>query len=316
MNEAQKGFLALIGASMIWGLGPIFYKVLSHVPPQEVLAHRALWSFVFFGGILALQGRLGEIKRAFSDRRQAIILAVAGLVISVNWFLFILAVQIGKTTETSLGYYIYPLVAVVAGRVLFGERLGRVQWLAVALVSFAVGLLTWGLGVAPWMSLVLALTFTLYGIIKKQLALGPVVSVTCEIMVFLPIALVLLAMAHSGGQGAFGKSTLDSVLLVAAGPVTAFPLILFSFGIRRITMSTTGLLLYINPTLQFLCAVLLFHEPFTRWHGVSFAIIWLALVLYSVAAIIQDKAARKASMAASGVSTTVRKLANPGSANP
>lgn len=309
MNDAQKGILAIVGASAIWGLSPIYYKLLPDVPAHEILAHRALWSFVFFGGILLLQGRFGEIFGAFSGWRRAGLLVLASLMISINWFLFIVAIQIGRTTETSLGYYIYPLAAVVIGWFWFGERLGRVQWVAIALATFAVIVLTIGLGVAPWISLILATSFALYGVIKKQLPLGPVVSVTCEILIFLPIALTILLMIHRSGQGHFGGSAWDSVLLVASGPITAMPLILFSYGARRIAMSTVGLLLYINPTLQFFCAVIIFAEPFSRWHAIAFTMIWVALVIYSIAA-------RKASIAASGVSTTVRNPASEGSANP
>lgn len=309
MTDAQKGILAIVGASAIWGLSPIYYKLLPDVPAHEILAHRALWSFVFFGGILLLQGRFGEIFRAFSGWRRAGVLVLASFMISINWFLFIVAIQIGRTTETSLGYYIYPLAAVVIGRVWFGERLGRAQWAAIALAGFAVIVLTIGLGVAPWISLILAISFALYGVIKKQLSLGPVVSVTCEILIFLPVALTILFMVHRSGQGHFGVTGWDSVLLVASGPITAMPLILFSYGARRIAMSTVGLLLYINPTLQFFCAVLIFAEPFSQWHAIAFTMIWAALVIYSIAA-------RKASMAASGVSTTVRKPASEGSANP
>ncbi|MFT4961442.1 MAG: chloramphenicol-sensitive protein RarD [Paracoccaceae bacterium] len=309
MTDAQKGILAIVGASAIWGLSPIYYKQLPDVPAHEILAHRALWSFVFFGGILLLQGRSGEIFGAFSGWRRAGMLVAASLMISINWFLFIVAIQIGRTTETSLGYYIYPLAAVVIGWFWFGERLGRVQWVAIVLASFAVIVLTIGLGVAPWISLILAISFALYGVIKKQLPLGPVVSVTCEILIFLPIALTILLMIHRNGEGHFGVTTWDSVLLVASGPITAMPLILFTFGARRIAMSTVGLLLYINPTLQFFCAVIIFSEPFSRWHAISFSMIWGALLIYSIAA-------RKASIAGSGGATTVRKPASSASTKP
>ena len=280
MTEASKGILAMIGACTVWGLSPIYYKHLAHVPPLEVLAHRALWSFVFFCGVLMLQGRLREIPAALSDRRKLGVFALATTMISINWFLFILSVQIGRTTEASPGYYIYPLVAVLIGRFVFAERLDRTQWLAVALATLAVLVLALGLGVTPWISLVLALTFGVYGMLKKRLALGPVVSVTCEILLFLPVALTALAVAHGGGQGTFGTNWQDSTLLALSGPITALPLILFSTAARRVPMSTVGLLQYINPSLQFFCAVVIFAEPFTPWHAIAFPMIWMALVIY------------------------------------
>lgn len=309
MTEANKGVLAIIGATSLWGLSPIYYKLLVDVPAQEILAHRTLWSLVFFGGILLLQGRFGEVFKALSQWRLAAVLVLASLMISVNWFLFIYAVQIGKTTETSLGYYIYPLVAVVVGRFWFSEQLNKGQWLAVGLAAFAVVMLTLGLGVAPWLALVLATTFALYGVIKKQLAIGPVVSVTCEVLIFLPVGLTILYFVHKGGHGYFASSAWKTALLIGSGPITALPLILFAYGSRRIAMSTVGLLAYINPTLQLFCAVAIFRDPFNRWHIVAFAMIWLALAIYSIAA-------RKNSTASSGVSTTDRNSASSGSANP
>jgi chloramphenicol-sensitive protein RarD len=316
LKEKHKGIAAMIGACFIWGLSPIFYKQLVHIPPQEILAHRALWSLVFFAVVLVFQGRLGEIRKALAMPRRAGLIALASFLISINWFLFIFAIQIGRTTETSLGYYIYPLIAVLIGRFWFGESLGRAQWLAVGLAILAVSVLTVGLGVTPWISLVLASTFSLYGVIKKELPLGPVVSVTCEILMFMPVALVLLVAAHAGGQGAFGKAVWDSGLLIASGPVTALPLILFSFAARRVAMSTVGLLQYLNPTLQFFSAVLIFGEPFTLWHGMAFVLIWVALAVFSIAAMRQDRAVRSAVRASFGVSAQVTKSASEGSANP
>lgn len=309
MTEAQKGISAIIGASALWGFSPIYYKLLTDIPAQEILAHRTLWSLVFFGGILLLQGRIGEIFNALSQWRLAAVLTLASMMIAVNWFLFIYAVQIGKTTETSLGYYIYPLVAVVVGRFWFGEQLNRAQWLAVGLAAVAVIMLTLGLGVAPWISLILAATFALYGVIKKQLAIGPVVSVTCEVLIFLPVGLTILYFAHKDGHGFFASSTWKTALLIGSGPLTALPLILFAYGSRRIAMSTVGLLAYINPTLQLVCAVVIFSDPFSRWHIITFTMIWVALAIYSIAA-------RKNSTASSTVSTTVKKSASSGSANP
>ncbi|MCF6231604.1 MAG: EamA family transporter RarD [Rhodobacteraceae bacterium] len=285
MTGSQKGFWAVTIACTIWGLSPIFFKVLAHIPASEVLAHRVIWSFVFFGAMLMLQGRLGDVRAALQGWPRLGIFVLASVLISANWFLLIFAIQIGRTTEVSLGFFIFPLVAVLIGRFAFGERLGRLQGVAVLLAALAVGVLTWGLGVAPWISLVMAGTFGIYSAIKKKLAVGPVVSVTCEILLFMPIALGIVALQHTGGQGAFGADMADSVLLILAGPLTALPLVLFSYGARRVTMATIGVMQYINPTLQFLVAVLLFGEAFTIWHQIAFPLIWLGLILFTLASV-------------------------------
>jgi len=294
MTDIQKGVAAIVAACMIWGLSPLFYKALSDVPPLEVLAHRTVWSLVFFAGVLMVQARLAELWSAISHWRVTRVIVFSAFMISVNWFLFIWSIQVGRATESSLGYYIFPLVAVLIGRVWLGESLARVQWIAVALAGAAVLLLTVGLQIVPWISLVLAVTFGLYGLAKKGLALGPVVSVTAEVLVLTPVAVFWLVSLHSGAGGVFGVDVTISALLIAAGPMTALPLILFSYGARRLAMSTVGIVQYINPTLQFMCAVFIFGEPFGPVHFGAFALIWTALALYSVSALRQDKARRKA----------------------
>lgn len=305
MSEPAKGVVAMIGACSIWGLSPIYYKELSHVPALDVLSHRLIWSLVIFALVLALQGRLREIIRAMNGWRSFGLVAVASLMIGANWSLFIWSVQTGQTTQTSLGYYIYPLVAVVIGRVIFGERLVALQWLAVALATTAVALLTFGPGVVPWIALTLAVTFGIYGLIKKHLDVGPVVSVTAEALLLIPFAGFVLLQTHHNGGSVFGGDLRTMALLIFAGPITALPLILFSFAARRLAMTSVGLLQYINPTLQFGCAVFVFSEPFGPWHVAAFALIWSALALYSVTAVHQDRARRRAARAVSGSGTTV-----------
>ncbi len=282
MSEAQKGILALVVACTIWGLSPIFFKALAHIPAQEVLAHRVGWSFVFFAALLGLQGRLGAMQSALGGWHRRGLIMLASVLISANWFLLIFAIQTGRTTQVSLGFFMFPLVAVLIGRFGFGERLGWIQVLAVTLAGLAVAVLTWGLGVAPWIALVMAGTFGLYGAIKKQLPVGPVVSVTCETLLFLPVALAILMVQHGRGQGAFGSDLQDSLLLILSGPLTALPLILFSHAARRVSLAMVGVLQYINPSLQFLVAVLLFGEAFTLWHQIAFPLIWVALVLFTL----------------------------------
>jgi chloramphenicol-sensitive protein RarD len=188
--------------------------------------------------------------------------------------------------------------------VVFREQLQRLQWISISIALFAVVLLTAGLGVAPWIALALSTTFGLYGLIKKGLSIGPVVSVTAEVIVLVPIASVILWFAHGDGQGAFGADVKDSVFLVLSGALTATPLILFSFATKRVALSTVGLVQYLNPTLQFFCAVVIFGEPFGLWHGIAFPLIWIALALYSFAALRQEKAASRVDSSVARSSTT------------
>ncbi|EEW26073.1 EamA family transporter RarD [Rhodobacter ferrooxidans] len=297
MGEQRKGVVALAVACVVWGLSPLYYKLLAAVPPLEVLSHRTLWSLALFGLILLGQGRLREVPQLLRSHGGGV--ALAAVLISANWFLFILSVQIGLTVQASLGYYIFPLVAVLLGVLAFGERLNRWQGLAVSLAAAAVLVLTFGLGVAPWVALALATTFGLYGLIKKRLVAGPVVSVTAEVLVLAPLAVVWLAGVHGGlfsefsrAGGWFGHSLGTSLLLAFSGVMTAGPLILFTYASQRVTMATVGLVQYLNPTLQFLCATLVFAEPFSRWHGIAFGLIWAALAIYSWQALVQDRAAR------------------------
>lgn len=241
MTEAGKGVAALIAACTVWGLSGLYYKLLAHVPPIEILAHRTIWSLVFFTLVLLAQRRLGQLRAALDTPRAIGIVIFAALMISTNWFVFILSIQIGKATEASLGYYLFPLVAVGIGRVIFGERLSRMQAVAVALAAIAVTVLTLGLGAAPWIALVLSISFGLYGLVKKRLSAGPVVSVTAEVLVLSPIALIVLILAHRGDGGAFGADIMDSLILMFAGVLTAGPLMLFSYASKRVRMGTVGL---------------------------------------------------------------------------
>ncbi|WP_299937732.1 EamA family transporter RarD [uncultured Pelagimonas sp.] len=296
MSDAQRGFLAMLGACSIWGLSPIYYKALTHVPAGELLAHRSFWSLAVFAGVLAIQGRLGALKTAMGSRKAVVILIIAALMISINWGLFIVSVQIGRVTETSMGYYMFPLVAVAIGVVFLREKLTLWQWLAVGLATIAVVQLAYGLGAPPWISLILAVTFALYGLIKKNLSTGPVVSVTAEVVLIAPFAIGWLAWIHAQGQGQFGQDTTTSALLAFSGVMTAFPLILFSYAAQRVNMSTLGLMQYLNPTLQFFCAVAVFGEALSQQHLIAFVLIWTALAIYSISSFRQESARRKSAI--------------------
>ena len=280
MNRTAQGILAILAACVIWGLSPLYYNLLTMVPPLELLAQRTLWSFLFFALVLGLQGRFSALIHALGNRGHVITLFAAACAIAVNWYFFIYSVQINRVSEASLGYFIFPLVAVVFGLIVFKEKLSALQWVAVALAVFAVLILTYGLGVAPWLALVLSLSFGTYSVLKKRLDLSPVISVTLEVMLLLPLTVPYLLIQNWPIQDSTDSWQIW-FLLMGSGPLTATPLILFSYATRRISMSTVGIMQYINPSIQFLVALLIFAEPMTDWHFGAFSIIWVAVVIYS-----------------------------------
>lgn len=300
MTDATKGVIAITLACLIWGLAPLYYKLLSNVPALELVSHRTVWSFVFFLGVLAIQGRARAIFTALNTKKNVITLIFAAVTIAMNWFFFIYSIQIGKATEASLGYYIYPLVTVVFGVILFGERLSLVQIIAVALAAVAVLVLSLGLGVAPWIALILSTSFGLYSVMKKRLDVPPMVSVTVEVGFLLPIAGSVIAWW--GSDGHFLADWKTAALLMFSGPLTATPLILFSYAAKRVRLATVGLVQYLNPTMQFACAVFIFREPFGQWHMIAFGLIWAALTIYSYSALRAENASRKARAASAAVS--------------
>ena len=282
MNSSKLGILAIVLACVIWGFAPVYYKMLINVPPIELLAHRTVWSFLFFFGVLICLGKARDLKNVFIGTKTRVnTIAISSLLIAVNWFFFIAAVQTNQVTEASLGYFIMPLVTVFWGLIIFKEKLSFLQLFSVFLAAVAVCILTYGLGAAPWIALILSFSFSIYAVLKKKVEISSIVSVTGEVLILTPVGLLFIFYFHAVGQGSFGSDLKTSFLLTLAGPLTALPLILFSYGTRRINLSTAGLLQYLNPSLQFLCATYIFLEPLTFWHLISFPIIWIALLLYS-----------------------------------
>jgi len=304
-------------ASCIWGTASIYFKAVAHVQPLEMLAHRTLWSAVFMALILGLQGRLGAVRALLADRNERWRAIGAAGFLTINFGVFIWAVQVGQAVESGLGYYIFPLFAVALGALVQGERHSTPKWVAVGLAALAVGVLTWGLGVAPWVSLLLAASFSFYGLIKARMRADAIVSVAAEVWLLVPLALFWLAGAHLAGwavafgpdAGAdvavFGRSIASSLFLTIAGPLTAVPILLFSYATQRTGYAALGLVQYVNPTLQVLVAALLFGEAFTGWHAAALALIWLALALYSLESFRQGRAARRAPPSAATSGTTL-----------
>jgi chloramphenicol-sensitive protein RarD len=279
----QTGMLYAAAAYIIWGLFPIYFKALQEIAPTEIIAHRIVWSLVFIVAVLAWRRQWAWIAATMRQPKVLLGFATSALLLSCNWFIYIWAVTHGRVVDASLGYFINPLVNVLLGFLLLGERLRRGQWMAVALAAAGVAWLTWQGGHPPWIGLALAVTFALYGLLRKTAVLGPLEGLSLETLLLVPLAVVYLIWLMLNGQNTFlTVSTSSQWLLVAAGPITAIPLLLFAAGARRISLSLLGLMQYIGPTLQLLLGVWLYHEPFSGSRLAGFAMIWGALALYSL----------------------------------
>jgi chloramphenicol-sensitive protein RarD len=270
------------GAYALWGLVPVYFKALQHVPPLEILAHRIVWSLVFLAIVLAWRRQWAWIGAVLRRPKVLAGFIASAILISINWFIYIWAVNNGRVIDASLGYFINPLINVLLGFLLLHERLRPGQWATVALAAGGVAWLTWQGGHLPWIALTLAITFGTYGLLRKTAALGALEGLSLETLILFPAALGYLIVLTLHGHNSFATAP-DSTkwLLVAAGPITAIPLLMFAAGARRIPLSLLGLLQYIGPTLQLLLGVWLYHEPFGGPRLVGFAMIWAALALYS-----------------------------------
>ena len=277
-----QGVALAMGATTIWGLFPLVFKTVAHIPALEVLAHRSAWSFIFVTLLMIGVGRRREIfSKAFYAPQTLRIMALSGLAVAVNWGIFIWAVANDLVLQSSLGYYISPLMSVVLGVVLLRERLPIVAWVAVALGVVGVAVWVLKLGMVLWGSIGLAVSWSVDGLLRKTAAVGSLPGFCLETLLLLPVALSYIAWLGWQGQTAmFGVRVTDSLLLAGTGLVTALPLLLFARATRILRLSTIGLLMYIVPTGQFLLAVFVFHEPFTTTHLIAFAFIWLGLALY------------------------------------
>lgn len=285
MNDPREQRLGVVyGASAFlwWGLVAGYFKAVAHVVPLEVLAHRVLWSLAFLVALLAGRRRFLATFRLLGERRTLATMALTTVLISINWLLFIWSVANGHLVEASLGYFINPLVNVLLGVVFLGERLRRAQTAAVLLAAVGVVWLTVHLGRPPWIALVLAASFGTYGLLRKLARPSGVQGLALETALLAPLALGFMAWRQGQGVLAFGNAGLGTtLLLLAAGPLTALPLVWFAEGARRLRYATMGFLQYLAPTGQFLLAVLAFGEPFSRGHAAGFGLIWTALGIYS-----------------------------------
>jgi len=278
---ALRGVLTVGTAYLIWGLFPVYFKALSGVPPFEVLAHRIAWSSILMVALLTGLRRWDGALRQLRAPGTARALAFSAVFISLNWVVYIWAVGAGHVVEASLGYFVNPLVSVLLGVFFLKEPLSVLQRWAVGLAAAGVVILMAWLGRPPWVALALALTFALYGLIRKRVAVDSMTGLTAEVIILLPAALAWLGWRWSQGTLVFGTDPRATGLLLVSGVVTAVPLLLFGAGVRKIRLSTVGLLQYTNPTMQLAIAVFAFGEPFTAAHGVAFGLIWAGIGLYT-----------------------------------
>lgn len=285
--SANRGVLYALTAYIMWGLLPVYWKALQNVPALEILAHRIVWSVVFTICILALRRQWGWIGAAVRSPRTLLMFSAIALLISVNWLVYIWAVNAGFIVETSLGYFINPLVSVLLGVVILRERLRVGQWVAIAVAGAGVLYLTARYGTLPWIGLTLAVSFAIYGLLKKTAQLNALEGFAMETgMLALPAAAYLLFLG-SRGDGALGHAPPATVvLLLGTGVITALPLLFFAAGARRIPLSTVGLLQYIAPTLGFMLGVFVYHEPFNQERLIGFSLIWLSLAIYTAEGLI------------------------------
>jgi chloramphenicol-sensitive protein RarD len=279
----RTGIINATLAFLCWGLFPLYFHALNDVPPGQILAHRVLWSLLFLAIVLTVRRQWKWLPELLHRPRVIGSFVASALLLSANWLVYIWAVNNGHVIEASLGYFINPLVNIMFGFLLLKERLRPGQWAAIALAALGVAWLTWQAGTLPWIALILASTFGAYGLMRKTAALGALEGLSFETLVLFPLAFGYVVWLSLHGDNSFINSASDSTrwLLVAAGPITAIPLLLFASGARSIPLSVLGLLQYISPTIQFLLGVLLFGEAFTASRLVGFLLIWSALALYA-----------------------------------
>lgn len=286
MYPARTGFTLGVAAYLMWGLFPLYWPLLEPAGAVEILAHRVFWSAITMVVAILALGRLRHLRAALTDRRTTLLLLLASAVIAVNWGTYIWGVNNGRVVETSLGYFINPLVTVLMGVLILGERLRRWQWVAMAVATVAVVGLAIEYGHPPWVSLILAFSFGTYGLAKKQAGVEAIESLTFETLALAPLAIGFLVWLMVRGESNFGNHAVThSLLLVSTGVVTAVPLLCFGAAAIRVSMTTIGLLQYLAPILQFAIGVLIVHEKMSPMRWAGFVLVWIALVIFTAEAV-------------------------------
>ena len=278
----SPGAVCAVLAFVWWGLFPLYFRLVTRVPPAEVLAHRVVWCLLFLAGVLAWRRQWAWLPRVLREPRTLATFSGTALLIGANWLIYIWSVNNRHVVDASLGYFITPLVNVLLGTTLLGERPRRGQWIGLGLAGAGVAWLTWQAGHPPWIALALAATFGAYGLLRKVAPLGPLEGLSLETLLLAPIAIAGLVFGSLHGGGSFPSDDAGTnAWLIAFGPITAVPLLLFATGARSLSMTTLGLVQYIGPTLQLAVGLLVFGEPFPAAQALGFGLIWIALVVYS-----------------------------------
>lgn len=282
----RKGIFFTAGSYLLWGVLPLYWKKIDNVSSGEILAHRIIWSFIFMLILLSIQKEWGNIveisKRLFSQPLVLLSLVLSSLLISINWFVYIWSVNHHHILETSLGYYINPLISVLLGMIFLKEKLNLWQKISMGLAFIGVLIITLQYGEIPWLALILAGSFGLYGLTKKMTKFNSVIGLTFETLVVTPIAFTYVSILASGGESAFFEfDTQTNLLLIGAGVATAIPLLLFASGAKRIPLFLVGIIQYISPTITLIIGIFLYHEPFTQIELITFTFIWGAILLFS-----------------------------------
>lgn len=283
-TPCQPGYgpLAAAGGFLLWGVIPLYWKQMQGVVALELIAHRIVWSLVFLFGVLAWQKNFASLRPAFAGARATGLTLLSSLLLAVNWTIYVWAVNAGYIIETSLGYFLVPLMNVALGSFVLHEKLRPLQWTAIGLAAAGVALLLVRVGHVPWIALTIAGTWTAYGLLKKKSSLGSIAGLTAETLILFPVAAGLLLWWHARGGGALGHAdTRTQAFVLSAGVVTAVPLLLFSYGAQRIRLTSLGLLQYIAPSVQFLIGLFVYHEAFDAARFQAFGLIWAGLIIYT-----------------------------------
>ena len=292
-SHETSALIAGIAAFTTWGLIPVYWKLLKAVSPLEILAHRFVWTSLFLIGLLSWQRRWPEVKAVVSSRRATLYCLAAGVAVATNWFFFIFAVVIGRVIETSLGYFMTPLVNVLFGAIFLRERLTRWQIISVLLATAGVLYLTFGYGRFPWIAVTLCATFGLYGLLRKKSGTAAIPGLFLETIMLVPAALAYLVWLKANGALLFARGGWSmAILLITTGIVTAVPLFWFGYAARYLRLTTIGFLQYLAPTGSFFLGVFLYHEPFTRGHLITFSLIWIALAIFTFEAVTRWRSTR------------------------
>lgn len=286
MSNMAKGILLTGATYVIWGILPIYWKQIESVSSIEIIAHRIFWSFIFMVAYIKFTGRWQYLKTnityIFSDKKKALSLIAASIIISLNWLTYILAVNQGYILEASLGYYINPFISILLAFFILKERFSKGEWLAIFIVLIGVVYMTLGVGRIPWLALTLAITFGVYGLIKKTINLDATYALAVETAVLAPVAVIYLAYINLTGINTldFGLNS-ETMFTMGTGVITAIPLLMFAIGAVYIPLSVVGLLQYIGPTLMLLISIFIYGEAFTDTHKISYSFIWAGLILYT-----------------------------------